>query len=80
MNEGSSRSHSVFLLTITQRDVASPSPSRLAGGGRSSKLTLVDLAGSELVGRWWEGPSSSTTTNAPTHRRTGSRLSLLLSA
>jgi len=42
MNEGSSRSHSVFMVTVTQRNLATHST-------RSGKLFLVDLAGSEMV-------------------------------
>lgn len=42
MNEGSSRSHSVFTITVGQRDVISNSM-------KSGKLVLVDLAGSEMV-------------------------------
>lgn len=47
MNEGSSRSHSVFMLTVAQRDTSSLATTAV---GRSSKLVLVDLAGSEMVG------------------------------
>ena len=42
MNEGSSRSHSVFTITVTQTDVNTNSK-------KSGKLVLVDLAGSEMV-------------------------------
>lgn len=42
MNEGSSRSHSVFTITVTQKDVRT-------NGMKSGKLQLVDLAGSEMV-------------------------------
>eukprot|EP00808_Paulinella_micropora_P008317 g60437.t1 len=42
MNETSSRSHSVFILTLGQTD-------RDTGSRRGAKLTLVDLAGSEKV-------------------------------
>ena len=42
MNSESSRSHSVFLLTLAATD-------KLTGSQRSSKLTLIDLAGSEKV-------------------------------
>lgn len=44
MNSDSSRSHSVFIITIEQRNVAT-------GSTRSGKLFLVDLAGSEKVGK-----------------------------
>lgn len=42
MNEGSSRSHSVFTITVGQRDVVNNSM-------KCGKLVLVDLAGSEMV-------------------------------
>lgn len=42
MNEGSSRSHSVFMVTVTQRFLET-------GSSKSGKLFLVDLAGSEMV-------------------------------
>jgi kinesin family protein 5 len=42
MNEGSSRSHSVFTIVINQRDV-------VTSASKSAKLVLVDLAGSEMV-------------------------------
>ena len=42
MNEGSSRSHSIVLLTVMQRDVNTQS-------SKSGKLYMVDLAGSEKV-------------------------------
>lgn len=42
MNEGSSRSHSVFTIVINQRDVNTSAT-------KSAKLVLVDLAGSEMV-------------------------------
>jgi kinesin family protein 5 len=42
MNEGSSRSHSVFTITVQQRDTTN-------GMAKTGKLVLVDLAGSEMV-------------------------------
>ena len=42
MNEGSSRSHSVFSITVSQRDVSTAT-------SKEGKLVLVDLAGSETV-------------------------------
>ena len=42
MNEGSSRSHSVFTITISQKDMST-------AAAKSGKLVLVDLAGSEMV-------------------------------
>jgi len=44
MNEESSRSHSLFLLKINQRNIVDQS-------SRSGKLYLVDLAGSEMVSK-----------------------------
>ncbi len=44
MNDQSSRSHSLFLMTVTQTNTNSQSV-------RSGKLYLVDLAGSEKVGK-----------------------------
>ncbi|KAJ3339747.1 hypothetical protein HDU93_007863 [Gonapodya sp. JEL0774] len=44
MNEASSRSHSIFLLTITQRNIQT-------GANKSGRLYLVDLAGSEKVSK-----------------------------
>ena len=42
MNEGSSRSHSVFIVTLSQTDTKD-------GSVKRGKLYLVDLAGSEMV-------------------------------
>mmetsp|Transcript_39128 Transcript_39128/g.87538 ORF Transcript_39128/g.87538 Transcript_39128/m.87538 type:complete len:672 (-) Transcript_39128:215-2230(-) len=42
MNEGSSRSHSVFMVTVHQRNLETSSQ-------RTGKLFLVDLAGSEMI-------------------------------
>jgi len=42
MNEGSSRSHSVFTITVGQKDLNSAT-------SKNGKLVLVDLAGSEMV-------------------------------
>eukprot|EP00698_Gefionella_okellyi_P012727 TRINITY_DN3445_c0_g2_i1.p1 TRINITY_DN3445_c0_g2~~TRINITY_DN3445_c0_g2_i1.p1 ORF type:complete len:1035 (+),score=285.48 TRINITY_DN3445_c0_g2_i1:57-3161(+) len=44
MNEGSSRSHSLFICTITQKNTKDLSV-------KTGKLFLVDLAGSEKVGK-----------------------------
>lgn len=44
MNEGSSRSHSIFMLTISQNNLNDLS-------AKKGKLFLVDLAGSEKVGK-----------------------------
>eukprot|EP01027_Heterolobosea_sp_BB2_P019174 GEZU01026931.1.p1 GENE.GEZU01026931.1~~GEZU01026931.1.p1 ORF type:complete len:100 (-),score=7.31 GEZU01026931.1:155-454(-) len=42
MNEESSRSHSIFMITISQKDVVTLE-------AKTGKLFLVDLAGSEKV-------------------------------
>ena len=42
MNEQSSRSHSIFVLTINQKDL-------VTGTSKRGNLYLVDLAGSEKV-------------------------------
>lgn len=44
MNEQSSRSHSIFVMTVNQKDTDT-------GNNKSGKLYLVDLAGSEKVGK-----------------------------
>ncbi|KAI3636439.1 hypothetical protein MIR68_005791 [Amoeboaphelidium protococcarum] len=44
MNEQSSRSHSIFIITINQKDTAT-------GTIKSGRLYLTDLAGSEKVGK-----------------------------
>ena len=44
MNEHSSRSHSIFILTITQTN-------KKEGGSKIGKLYLVDLAGSEKISK-----------------------------
>jgi kinesin family protein 5 len=42
MNEGSSRSHMIFMMSITQNDLRDMS-------AKTGKLFLVDLAGSEKI-------------------------------
>jgi kinesin family protein 5 len=44
MNEGSSRSHMIFMMTISQNNVNDMS-------AKSGKLFLVDLAGSEKIAK-----------------------------
>jgi hypothetical protein len=48
MNQESSRSHLCYMITVTQRPLASSSGSQ-AGRSLFSKMCLVDLAGSEVV-------------------------------
>lgn len=45
MNAESSRSHSIVVITITQKNLDT-------GAAKSGKLYLVDLAGSEKVGQF----------------------------
>lgn len=44
MNERSSRSHSLFIVHISQKDLKK-------GSSKQAKLYFVDLAGSEKVGK-----------------------------
>ena len=44
MNEGSSRSHLVFIMTIAQKDLHNSS-------AKTGKLCMIDLAGSEKIGK-----------------------------
>jgi kinesin family protein 5 len=44
MNQESSRSHSIFVITVTQKNVET-------GSSKNGTLFLVDLAGSEKVGK-----------------------------
>jgi len=44
MNENSSRSHSIFIMTVQQNNVAEKC-------AKSGKLYLVDLAGSEKISK-----------------------------
>jgi kinesin family member 5 len=52
MNSESSRSHSIFVLQITQKFLSNDeNAGGDAVGSRTGKLYLVDLAGSEKVGK-----------------------------
>lgn len=58
MNEYSSRSHSLLMITVEGQSVSGGGKDGAGGGGKEkdagrtkSKLTLVDLAGSERVGK-----------------------------
>jgi len=44
MNQGSSRSHSIFMMTVAQNNTTDLS-------AKSGKLILVDLAGSEKISK-----------------------------
>jgi len=71
MNEQSSRSHSVFLLTIGQLNTQT-------GSKKGAKLTLVDLAGSEKVGK--TGASGSVLDEAKSINKSLSALGNVINA
>ena len=52
MNEHSSRSHSVFLINVKQKQILDEGQKKLCG-----KLYLVDLAGAEKVSKTGAHPS-----------------------
>ena len=57
MNAESSRSHSILLVKVNQKQLMSddgsptPGPSGNVGAKKTSRMYLVDLAGSEKVGK-----------------------------
>ncbi len=55
LNKQSSRSHSVFIITVGVREVLGEGEEVI----RVGKLYLVDLAGSENITRWVEGKRGS---------------------
>jgi kinesin family protein 5 len=71
MNDHSSRSHSVFILNLTQTDIVKQTR-------KSSKLFLVDLAGSEQVSR--SGATGLTLEQAIKINKSLSTLSLVIQA
>ncbi|RMD44444.1 hypothetical protein DV735_g693, partial [Chaetothyriales sp. CBS 134920] len=71
MNVESSRSHSIFLVTINQRDVNT-------GSQKSGLLYLVDLAGSEKVGK--TGASGQTLEEAKKINKSLSALGMVINA
>lgn len=71
MNEGSSRSHSVFMVTLFQRHVES-------GATKTGKLYLVDLAGSEMVRK--TGASGKQLEEAKTINKSLSALGMVINA
>ncbi|KAJ3042344.1 hypothetical protein HDV00_007478 [Rhizophlyctis rosea] len=71
MNAESSRSHSIFVLTITQKNLND-------GSQRSGKLYLVDLAGSEKVGK--TGASGQTLEEAKKINKSLSALGMVINA
>jgi kinesin family protein 5 len=69
MNQESSRSHSIFVITITQKNVES-------GSAKSGQLFLVDLAGSEKVGK--TGASGQTLEEAKKINKSLSALGMVI--
>lgn len=71
MNQESSRSHSIFVITVTQKNVES-------GSAKSGQLFLVDLAGSEKVGK--TGASGQTLEEAKKINKSLSALGMVINA
>ncbi|KAL8948758.1 MAG: hypothetical protein Q9222_005083 [Ikaeria aurantiellina] len=71
MNEESSRSHSIFVITITQKNVET-------GSAKSGQLFLVDLAGSEKVGK--TGASGQTLEEAKKINKSLSALGMVINS
>ncbi|KAF9075279.1 kinesin heavy chain [Rhodocollybia butyracea] len=71
MNAESSRSHSIFLITIQQRNTET-------GAAKSGNLYLVDLAGSEKVGK--TGASGQTLEEAKKINKSLSALGMVINA
>ncbi|KAG0026925.1 hypothetical protein BGZ81_006005 [Podila clonocystis] len=71
MNAESSRSHSIFVITISQKNLVD-------GSVKSGKLYLVDLAGSEKVGK--TGASGQTLEEAKKINKSLSALGMVINA
>ncbi|CAJ0833902.1 2111_t:CDS:10 [Entrophospora sp. SA101] len=71
MNAESSRSHSIFVITVGQKNLAD-------GSVKSGKLSLVDLAGSEKVGK--TGASGQTLEEAKKINKSLSALGMVINA
>ncbi|KAI8983999.1 kinesin heavy chain [Mycotypha africana] len=71
MNAESSRSHSLVLITITQKNIDT-------GAAKSGKLYLVDLAGSEKVGK--TGASGQTLEEAKKINKSLTALGMVINA
>jgi kinesin family protein 5 len=69
MNQESSRSHSIFVITIQQKNVET-------GSAKSGQLFLVDLAGSEKVGK--TGASGQTLEEAKKINKSLSALGMVI--
>lgn len=71
MNQESSRSHSIFVITVTQKNVET-------GSAKSGQLFLVDLAGSEKVGK--TGATGQTLEEAKKINKSLSALGMVINA
>jgi kinesin family protein 5 len=71
MNQESSRSHSIFVITISQKNVET-------GSAKSGQLFLVDLAGSEKVGK--TGASGQTLEEAKKINKSLSALGMVINS
>jgi kinesin family member 5 len=71
MNQESSRSHSIFVLEVAQKNTST-------GSQRSGRLFLVDLAGSEKVGK--TGASGQTLEEAKKINKSLSALGMVINA
>lgn len=71
MNAESSRSHSIFVITINQRNTET-------GAQKSGHLYLVDLAGSEKVGK--TGATGQTLEEAKKINKSLSALGMVINA
>tara|TARA_R110002003_G_scaffold70_24_gene6543 strand:+ start:13683 stop:15866 length:2184 start_codon:yes stop_codon:yes gene_type:complete len=71
MNQESSRSHSIFVVTVSQKNVET-------GSQKSGQLFLVDLAGSEKVGK--TGASGQTLEEAKKINKSLSALGMVINS
>jgi len=71
MNAESSRSHSIFVITVHQRNLVD-------GSNKNSSLFLVDLAGSEKVGK--TGATGQTLEEAKKINKSLSALGMVINA
>jgi kinesin family protein 5 len=71
MNQESSRSHSIFVITVTQKNVET-------GSMKSGQLFLVDLAGSEKIGK--TGASGQTLEEAKKINKSLSALGMVINS
>ncbi|RHY41100.1 hypothetical protein DYB34_000920 [Aphanomyces astaci] len=78
MNEGSSRSHSVFMVTLYQRNLETNSTKVALKLPCTGKLYLVDLAGSEMVRK--TGASGKQLEEAKTINKSLSALGMVINA